>query len=392
MAVQAAYPFINVTIDTSALQPVAQRMPGVIAVVGKTPAGANGGTATANKPYRVETLDDAASLFAKVNVDGSVAGTTLYSSLLIAMLQDPKPSKIYGVRVSGDNYAAALSGLEAADDVTFVSLASETAIGAPAAGATAATKLEALKEHVENMSAQGQKRIGVAMVDPTTAKTPSYAADIAAAVANLKSDTSRMVLMASRGASEDAATASMSAIAGYAPHISLVLKKIRGITMPVEQQYSPSEIKSLSEEGVIPIIDPELIVGSSLHFSEGRTFTSDASLLYIDIVRTLDDIEFKLRAGLMGMVGDARITTAGMVRLKSRVSGILGPLKRKAVITDFSVTIPVLSALSIPEAARAATDSSIITTARANRTVELIVSVTYGPAVHHLRVTLAPKF
>lgn len=388
----AAFPFIDVRIDTSALQPVAERSPGVIAVVGKTPAGANGGTAAANTPFPVYTADSAAELFAKVNADGSVASTPLYQSLLLALQQDPKPSKIYGVRVAADNYAAALAGLEAADDVTFVSLANEVTLGTATAGGNAATGLMALKEHVETMSAQGQKRLGVAMVNPATAKSNTYVADVKAAVANLKSDSSRMVVVAARGAAEDAATAAMSAIAGYAPHISLVLKKIRGISMPLEKQYSPAEIVGLSDEGIIPIIDPELIVGSSLHFSEGRCFTSDASMLYIDIVRTLDDIEFRLKAGLIGLVGDARITRAGMTRLKTQVAGILGPLKRNAVISDFSVDIPVLDALNIPESARTPTDTAIVTTARANRSVDLFVSITYGPAVHRLRVTLAPKF
>lgn len=388
----AAYPFVEVRIDTSALQPVAQRSPGVIAVVGKTPNGAAGGTAAANVPHAVYTSDSAASLFAKKNTDGSVASTTLYASLMLAMQQDPKPSKIYGVRVSGNNYAAALSGLEAADDVTFVSLADEKTVGAATSGATAATGLHALKEHVENMSAQGQKRIGVAMIDPSVDKSATYVTAVSGAVSALKSDSSRMIMVAARGAAEDTATAAMSAIAGYAPHISMVLKKIRGISIPVEKQYSPAEIIGLSDAGLLPVIDPELIVGSSLHFAEGRCFTSDASMLYIDIVRVLDDIEFRLKAGLIGLVGDARITKAGMTRLRAQVHGILGPLKRRAVIADFSVTIPVLDALSIPEAARSPTDKAIITTARANREVELLVSITYGPAVHRLRVTLAPRF
>ena len=55
--------------------------------------------------------------------------------------------------------------------------------------------------------------------------------------------------------------------------------------MPVASQYSPSEIMSLSDANIIPIIDPALIVGESVHFAEGRCFTTDASLLYIDIVR-----------------------------------------------------------------------------------------------------------
>ena len=56
---EAAYPFIEVKIDTSGLQPVAERSPGVVAVVGKTATGAAGGTADTNKPYVVETLDQA---------------------------------------------------------------------------------------------------------------------------------------------------------------------------------------------------------------------------------------------------------------------------------------------------------------------------------------------
>ena len=44
--VAAAFPFIEVSIDTSALQPTAQRSPGVIAVVGASTAG----DAAANVP------------------------------------------------------------------------------------------------------------------------------------------------------------------------------------------------------------------------------------------------------------------------------------------------------------------------------------------------------
>jgi hypothetical protein len=383
MAVAAAYPFIEVRIDTSGLVPVAERAPGVIAVVGKSPNGANGGQAPVNVPLRVDSIAQAAELFAKINA-GVVAETPLYRSLRLAMLQDPRPSKIYGVRVNGDDYAAALASLEAADDVTFVALAEEVA--------TTAANLTALKNHVETMSAQGQKRLGVAMIDPARQKSPTYVADAVAAVNGLKSDSSRMVLLAARGAVGDVAVAGMAAMAAYDPHISIVLKKIRGVSMPTASQYSPSEITGLSEEGINPIIDPELIVGESLHFAEGRTFTTDASLLYVDIVRTLDDIDFRLKAGLIGSVGDARITRSGMNLVRLRTEGILGPLLRRAVIAGFAVDMPVLNILSLPETAWTETDRTIVATARANRTVDMFVSITYGPAVHRLKVTLAPKF
>jgi hypothetical protein len=230
------------------------------------------------------------------------------------------------------------------------------------------------------------------MIDPTVGKSPTYAADMLAAVDPLQSSVSRMIMIAARGATQDVATAAMAAIAGYEPHISVVLKKIVGVTMPTEQQYSPSEIIQLSEGNVIPIIDPALIVGESLHFAEGRLFTTDASLLYIDIVRTLDDIDFRLRAGLINSVGNLRITKFGMTALKSRIEGILGPLQRNQVIADFSVDIPVLSVLMLPEASWTATDQAIVATARQTRLVDVYVSVTYGPAVHRLHVNLALKF
>jgi hypothetical protein len=390
--IAAAFPFIEVRIDTSALAPIAQRAPGVIAIVGTTPNGAAGGMAPVNTPIAVDTIDQAAELFARLNTDGTIDESPLFRSLVLAKLQDPAPSKVYGVRAAVDGYAAALSGLEAADDVTFVALAEETDVGAEATDTGPATGLQALKSHVETMSVEGQKRLGVAMIDPGTAKSPTYVADVAAAVASLKSDSSRMIMIAARGVDGDAAVTAMAAMAGFAPHVSLVVKRLRGIRIPTASQYSPSEIKGLSEEQIIPVIDPALVPGEGLHLAEGRCFTTDESLLFVDIVRVLDDIDFRLKAGLIGSIGDARITKTGLTSVKIRVEGILGPLQRQGVIDGFDISIPVLDILALPESARTPTDNALIVEARQNRTVDLFLSVTYGPAVHRLKVTLAPKF
>jgi hypothetical protein len=392
MVVAAAFPFIEITIDTSALIPVAERVPGVIAIVGKTAAGASGGLAAPNRPTPVDTLGQAADLFARRNPNGTVAETPLYRSLMVALQQDPKPTKIYGVRVDGDDYAGALASLEAADDVTFVALAEEANAGNPAAGENPPTNLMALKAHVETVSADGGNRMGVAMVNPAIPKSPTYVADVSAAVAGLKSDSGRMIVVAARGGAGDAAVASMAAIAGYPPQASIVLKRVRGLTIPLESQYGPAEIKGLAEVGINAIIDPALILGEGLYFADGRTFSTDPALSFVDTRRVLDDIDFRLKAGLIGLVGDARITKAGMTRLKVRTEGILGPLQRSATIDDFGVGIPVLNILSVPENTWTATDAQIVATARANRAVDMLVSITYGPAVHRLLVRLAPKF
>ena len=394
--VQPAFPYVDVIIDTSALVPTAQRSPGVVAVVGN----ADGATAPASTPLVVTSHADAISLFGKAR-----AATALSNSLDLVLAQDPQPSKIYGVRTpAAANYAAALAGLEAADDVTFVCLAGETSVGAASAGTTAATGLHALAEHVENMSNAGNRRMAVAMVDPGIARTATYVNDVLATTSygSLKSTSGRMILIAARGATSDptvtpspvadAAAAAMGAIAGFAPSTSVVLKQVRGFTIPIQQQYVPAEITGLSAAGAIPLIDPALIPGTGLFMGDGGTFSADAARNYVDIVRVLDDIEFRLRAGLIGTVGDARITKAGLTTVRVRVEGILGPLQLGAVIDDFSVSIPLLSILALPESARSATDEALVVTARQTRQVSVLVSITYGPAVHRLNVTLAPQF
>lgn len=378
-----AFPFVDVSIDTSALQPVAQRAPGVLAVLGTS----NAGAAAANAPTVVDDLAAAKAAFGDAS--------SLTKALEAAFLQDPAPSKIYGVKLDADKWADALTALEAADDVTFVALAAAPAtMGAGDANAP----LVALKAHCENMSAAGAKRIGVAAVDPAFARSATYAADVIAKVTPLKSGSSRMIMIAARGAVDGAdakaevAAAAASAIAGLVPATSVVLKKIRGFSMPLAGQYTPGEVKALAADNIIPIIDPALITGTSLHFAEGTAYTSDAALLYIDIVRLLDDVEFKLKASLIGMIGDARITRGGLAAVIRRASGVLDQVRSSGAITGYTVSIPVYDALLKPEAARSAGEAKLIVDTRAQRLVDMTVVIVIGPAIHRLKVALQPRF
>lgn len=391
---QPAYPYVSVLIDTSGLMPQAQRSPGVVAVVGL----ADDAAATAvNTPAEVTDHDSVMAAFAK-----GTAANALTQSLDLVLAQDPRPSKIYGVRTdAGKDYAAALAGLEAADDVTFVCLAAEATVGKATSGATAATGLTALKEHVEEMSAAGQKRMAVAMVDSGLAKSPTYAKDVLATTSYgaLMSDDGRMILIAARGATTDptsstadadAAAAAMGAIAGYSPSTSIVLKQVRGFTMPVTGQYTPAEITALAGAGAIPLVDPALIPGTGLYFGDGGTFTSDPTREYVDVVRTLDDIEFKLRAGLIGSVGDSRITKAGLTTVRLRIEGILGPVQQAGVIDSYAVSIPLIDILAIPETARDAGDQAQVAQARSTRQVQATVTLEISGSAQQFQLTLAP--
>ena len=377
-----AFPFVEVQIDTSALQPVAQRAPGVLAIVGES----NAGAAPADAPLPVADLADAKAKFG--------AASNLTKALTAALLQDPSPALIYGVKVANGDWAAALTALEAADDVTFVALATAP-LRSGAAGVN--DPIKALKAHCENQSAAGNKRIGVAAIDPAAPKTATYPADCVALAGPFKSSVSRMVMVAARGAVDDNGTAEVAAaaaaaIAGQPPATSLVLKKVRGFRMPLPGQYSPGEIKALSADGIIPVIDPSLIVGESLHFAEGTTYTTDATLKYIDLVRLLDDVEFRLKAALIGMIGDARISRSGLAAVIRRAEGVLDQVRGSGAITGYAVAIPVYDALLKPEAARSAGEDKLIVDTRADRLVDMTVVIVIGPAVHRLHVALQPRF
>ncbi|MER5355431.1 hypothetical protein ABT093_34535 [Kitasatospora sp. NPDC002551] len=376
-----AYPFVDIEIDKSGLTPRVQPSSGVIAIVGTTPDGASGGTAAVNVPYVVTTPDEVRALFGQDSV--------LQKALLLALTQDRVPQKVYGVRVKGTEHAAGLAALEAVDDVSVVCLAGVTDAGTetPPAG------LLALRAHVEEISAKGLRRIGVAMIDPKAEKAPDYVAKVLTpALLKLRSDSGRMVLVAARGADGDVAAATAAVIAAHPPHASLLLKQVKGVRIPKEKQYGPSEIIELSRAGLNPVIDPALIAGEGLHLAEGQTFTTDPAYGYIDLRRVVDHVEFLLRAGLIGGVGDARITRTGLTMLKQRTEGILGGLLRASVIAGFEVRIPVLEVLGRPETEWTQADQDTVRAAREQRAVDVQTSITYGPAVHRLHVKLAVTY
>ncbi|MBH0053122.1 MULTISPECIES: hypothetical protein [unclassified Salinibacterium] len=388
--VLAAYPYIKVTIDTRGLQPRATRAVGNIGIVGST---GGAGSATPNLPLLVTSEQDARVAFATTNPAGAIAASgRLYKSVATLLRQDPAPSRVYAVPTDDSggtpDYSSALVALEAAD-VQFVLLAGEYDVDA----------LGALADHVENVSNSGKRRIAVAAVDPEldTSGADNYAAGVEAEYGSIKSDSSRMLLVAARtgtdadGVHGDAAAAACGTVAGYAPHISILMKQVRGLDIALQDQFSASDISQLSEGFIVPIIDPELIVGDGLYLGAGRAYTSNTEQLYIDIVRVLDDIEYRLKAGLIGAIGNVRIDRLGIQTLTSRLDGILAPLKSGRVIDDYSIYIPIVPTLAKEEADRSPGEATVLTDTRLNRTVEVLLSVTYAGSIHTLDVQLALK-
>lgn len=318
----------------------------------------------------------------------------LVNAVAMAFSQSPGPSLIYAVRVADDaTNEAWKAGFDAmvVADVQIVCLAN---VPMTEAAATAGTDdapggaVVQLAEHVvtASQSGDGRERIGVAMLekgkaDPTVVKG--------------KLITERMVYIAHKS-KEDAAAAVAGVIAGYEPHISLLLKPVRIASDP----FSPTEIIALNgneEYGSGPacgfvnwLTDPALIPGQGIFLGESYTADPDPkkSKCYIDIVRSLDFVTNMLKRSLLGAIGNVRISRSGLRSLVGQMEAVLEPLIGREMIESYKITVPILTLLDKDPSSLTELQMKAINAAQAERRIEVLIEVDYAGALHRLDITL----
>ncbi len=308
----------------------------------------------------------------------------LGDAIAMAYRQTPGPSLVQAIRVdqARPDYARALE-LGGTLDVQFVVIAGVAAEGGEVARGGAIT---ALVDHVDDVSKNGEdgrERMGVAMFRNGTADPSSIRA--------LAND--RMVYVAHKS-DQDAAAAVAGAIAGYPPHISPLLKEVKIDSA----QFTGTEIIAINGtedfstppagRGVVWLTNPALIPGEAVYLGEAYTGNAGGGRKYIDIVRTLDDISFRLKARLIKTIGFLRISRSGLRTLLSQMEAVLDPLVADQVIESYTITIPILVMLDKPEADRTRSERDQINAAQSDRLVTVITDVDYAGALHRLSVSL----
>ncbi|MDF2619198.1 MAG: hypothetical protein K0S00_1857 [Xanthobacteraceae bacterium] len=336
-------------------------------------------------------LNEATAITSPAEAKTAFGTGDLVNAIALAFSQTPGPSTIYAVRIAdGEANADWEAGFDAITlaDVQIVCLANvPMTADAIAATAAVAGPVAQLVDHVKTVSqdGDGRERIGVAMLesgksDPTLA-------------ANLTSE--RMVYIAHKSAA-DAAAAVAGVIAGYEPHISLLLKPVSIVSAP----FSPTEILKLNGaeafgqgpagKGVNWLTDPALIPGQGIFL--GESYTADPVPLrpkgYIDIVRTLDFVTNMLKRRLLGSIGNVRISRSGLRSLVGQMEAVLEPLIGREMIESYKVTVPILSLLDRDPSSLTQTQIDAINEAQAARRIEVLIEVDYAGALHRLDITL----
>lgn len=307
----------------------------------------------------------------------------LGAAIALAFNQIPGPSQVTGVRVdsAAPDWEAGLEVL-ATRDVQIVTVA-----GTPldATSGVVGGAVRALADHVVGVSStggDGMERIGVAMLD----KGSTDPTIVAGALAS-----ERMVYVAHKS-DEDVAAAVAGTIAGYEPHVSMLLKPVKAGSEP----FSAAEIDALNGSetfgsgpagmGVNWLVDPPLIPGQGLYLGEGYTGDPGGGKKYIDVVRTIDNVSFLLKARLIRTVGNVRISRSGLRTLGAQLEAVLEPLVRQGVIEGYDVLIPILGLLDKPT--RTPAEDVQVNDAQAQRVVEVLVAVDYAGAIHRVALTL----
>jgi hypothetical protein len=306
----------------------------------------------------------------------------LGEAIALAFTQTPGPTRVYGVKVDTD-FVAALNAV-AALDVQLVVVANTPLT---AASGASGGPIAALVDHVTSVSTtggDGQERMGVAMLTKGVAD-PSL---VAGTLAN-----ERMVYIAHQS-DQDAAAAVAGTIAGYEPPVSMLLKQVH-ITSP---SFTPTQIDTLNGgvetfgsgpngKGVNWLTSPSLIPGQGVYLGEGYT-GNPGGKKFIDIVRTVDDISFRLKAQLIKTIGNVRISRSGLRALIAQMDAVLDPLVAAEVLDGFELVVPLLILLDKDPATLTADEASKINLAQAQRLVQVLAAVEYAGAIHRIAIQL----
>ncbi len=289
-----------------------------------------------------------------------------------AFEQTPGPTTIWAVRANdAADFGSALDVVDKLD-VQIVLLANTPLIS----NAVGRTEVELLSSRVNTVSktgGDGKERIGVAMLGKDLADPTQITGNMS---------NSRMVMVAHKS-TEDAAAAVAGTIAGYEPHISLLLKPV---SISMDTLFSDAEMDALNNARINWLTDPSLIPGKGLFMGEGYTLGAD--IPYIDITRTIDDCSFRLKAALIRSIGDLRVSRSGLRTLVSQITAVLEPLKQREVIESYEILLPLLVLLDKDPGTLTDAELQEINNAQNARVVDAIVAVDYAGAIHRLNITL----
>lgn len=353
--------FVNVTVDVSGLAAVSTRDTGTVGIVGT-------GTSAMTEPLLVGS---------SAEVDGLYPADTDLSTAAKLAFQNGA-AKVWlvdiGVTKTEVDMEAALLLLSEKDiQVVVMANTVETDI--------ATYVSDGLKSHV---NASVTERVGVFML----AKSED-ASTMPTTIGGLLTASENRLFAIAHNSDDDMAAALAGVIVKYNAWESVVLKTIAGAAQTID--FTTAQRASLVTAHVNPVIDPLYLAGEGVVLEASYVLGTESDGIYfLDVRRTIDDIVYKLKAGLTtsAVIGGLQINRAGLASLNNKVTAILQNSVNAGEFDGFTIEMPVGNALAKDAASRSPAEAALITTARTSRNVDVSVSVVYAGAIHSLDIDL----
>lgn len=355
--------FVNVTVDTTGLYEVQTRDYGTVALVGV------GSAVSGSTPE--------ATLFGSyAEVDTAYPSSNDLSTGIKNAFANGA-SSVWAVDIYEKNAANVENGLDAVlnKDVQIVSIANTIETNSDTYVSVN------LKNHCD---AAVTERVGVFMLD-----TDEDADTCPTAIAQLATSNESRLFGVAHKSSDDIGSIVAGKLASIRPWESAILKTLSGASQT--GSFTSTQISGLDAIHINPVVDPVYLTGTGLVLGTDYTTGSESEGIYrVDIRRTLDDISYKLKAGLTNpnIIGNIRISKPGLSELTGIISGLLQVAVNEGEIESFSIAMPVLNALAKDVNSRSPAETTLITTARTTRVVDTEVTVEYSGAIHTINVDL----
>jgi hypothetical protein len=206
---------------------------------------------------------------------------------------------------------------------------------------------------------------------------------------------SRMVFVA-HNSPDDVAAAAAGVIAGVDPWVSLVLKPVQSITQTGDFSdealltfLHPDQV-GIVQPKVNPVVHPEFLAGSGPVMGEGLTADGTGQREYIDIVRTIDDIAFRVKAVLTSpqVIGTLRINRPGLRILTSIVRAMMNAQVAEGEIDGYAIDIPIQAIVEKDEKDRSPDETLQLQQVQNGRSLPFNISIDYSGVIHQLIVDL----
>lgn len=230
-------------------------------------------------------------------------------------------------------------------------------------------------DHVLSTSSSTKPRLGIVSNEKdsnSTSLTTTYAND-------------RMIVIAHQS-KRDINVMAAAVLSRLQPQESLLLKSVVGDMSTgnfTDSDYNDTFI----DNQIVSLVNSEFITGEQYRFTESFTLSSDSFKKYIDAMRVIDDVSFKIRATLTNpsLLGTVKLATPqGMSRLRTTVVRFMNTLRDVGEIDDYSVLIPGEEIVNKPRNQRTAEEDATLKAMVAERKFKVLVDIIYTGAVHYL--------